>query len=88
MQVRFPEDERFPSWKITFLEYFIAAAFVGGVSAAGGVGKVMGSLIGALVMTSLTSGMNLMSIDISMQYIVRGAVLAAAVIFDVSTRGK
>jgi penicillin-binding protein 2 len=29
MQVRFPEDERFPSWKITFLEYFIAAAFVG-----------------------------------------------------------
>ena len=29
MQVRFPEDERFPSWKITFLEYFIAAAFIG-----------------------------------------------------------
>src|SRR5574340_1340357 len=29
MQVRFPEDERFPSWKITFLEYFVAAAFVG-----------------------------------------------------------
>jgi penicillin-binding protein 2 len=29
MQVRFPEDERFPSWKITFLEYLIAAAFVG-----------------------------------------------------------
>jgi penicillin-binding protein 2 len=29
MQVRFPEDERFPSWKITFLEYFIAAAFAG-----------------------------------------------------------
>jgi penicillin-binding protein 2 len=29
MQVRFPEDERFPSWKITFLEYFIAAVFVG-----------------------------------------------------------
>jgi len=64
----------------------IAAAYVGGVSAAGGVGKVTGSIIGALVMTSLTSGMNLMSIDISMQYIVRGAVLVAAVIFDVSTR--
>ena len=64
----------------------IAAAFVGGVSAAGGVGKVMGSLIGALVMLSLTSGMNLMGIGISYQYIVRGAVLAAAVIFDVATR--
>ncbi len=64
----------------------IAAAFVGGVSAAGGVGTVVGSLIGALVMTSLTSGMNLMGIDISYQYIVRAIVLAAAVIFDVTTR--
>jgi len=35
---------------------------------------------------SLTSGMNLMSIDISLQYIVRGLVLTAAVIFDVTTR--
>lgn len=66
----------------------IAAAYVGGVSAAGGVGKVTGSIIGALVMTSLTSGMNLMGIDISSQYIVRGAVLAAAVIFDVATRRR
>jgi putative multiple sugar transport system permease protein len=64
----------------------IAAAYVGGVSAAGGVGKVTGSIIGALVMLSLTSGMNLMSIDISAQYMVRGVVLAAAVIFDVMTR--
>ena len=66
----------------------IAAAYVGGTSAAGGVGKVVGSLIGALVMMSLTSGMNLMGIDISLQYIVRGAVLAAAVIFDVATRRR
>ncbi len=64
----------------------IAAAYVGGVSAAGGVGKVTGSIIGALVMTSLTSGMNLMGVGIAYQYIVRGAVLAAAVIFDVYTR--
>jgi putative multiple sugar transport system permease protein len=66
----------------------IAAAYVGGVSAAGGVGKVVGSLIGALVMMSLTSGMNLMGIGIAYQYIVRGAVLAAAVIFDVATRSR
>jgi putative multiple sugar transport system permease protein len=64
----------------------IAASFVGGVSAGGGVGTVIGSLIGALVMSSLTNGMNLMGIDISYQYIVRAIVLAAAVIFDVSTR--
>lgn len=66
----------------------IAATYVGGVSAAGGVGRVIGSIIGALVMTSLTSGMNLMGIGISYQYMVRGAVLAAAVIFDVTTRNR
>jgi putative multiple sugar transport system permease protein len=66
----------------------IAAAFIGGVSPAGGIGTVMGSLIGALVYMSLTSGMNLMGIDISLQYVVRGLVLAAAVIFDVTTRGR
>ena len=66
----------------------IAAAYIGGVSAAGGVGKVTGSLVGALVYMSLTSGMNLMNVDIAYQYVVRGAVLAAAVIFDVATRGR
>ncbi len=66
----------------------IAAAFIGGVSAAGGVGKVTGAIIGALVMISLTSGMNLMGIGIASQYVVRGGVLAAAVIFDVATRNR
>ena len=66
----------------------IAAAFVGGVSAAGGVGKVIGSIIGALVMASLTNGMNLLGIDISLQFIVRALVLVAAVIFDVVTRNR
>jgi putative multiple sugar transport system permease protein len=64
----------------------IAAAYVGGVSAAGGVGSIFGSLIGALVMISLTSGMNLMGVDANLQYVVRGLVLVAAVIFDVMTR--
>ncbi|SEM79936.1 sugar ABC transporter permease [Paenibacillus sp. OV219] len=66
----------------------IAAAYVGGVSAAGGVGKVTGSIIGAIVMASLSSGMNLLGVGISYQYMIRGAVLAAAVIFDVMTRKK
>ncbi len=66
----------------------IAASYVGGVSAAGGVGRVTGAVIGALVMASLTSGMNLMGIGISYQYIVRGIILALAVIFDVATRNR
>lgn len=66
----------------------IAAAYIGGVSAAGGVGKVTGSLLGAIVYMSLMNGMNLMNTDISLQYIIRGGVLAAAVIFDVATRRR
>lgn len=64
----------------------IAAAYVGGVSANGGVGKVTGSLIGAFVMASLINGMNLMGVGISYQYVIRGLVLVAAVVFDVMTR--
>ena len=66
----------------------IAAAYVGGVSAAGGVGKVTGSIIGALVMASLPNGMNLMGIGSSYQFIVRGLVLIAAVAFDVMSRKR
>lgn len=64
----------------------IAAAYVGGVSSAGGVGKVTGAIIGAIVMASLSSGMNLLGVGISYQYTIRGGVLAGAVIFDVMTR--
>ena len=66
----------------------IAAAYVGGVSAAGGVGKVTNSIIGALVMASLPNGMNLMGVGSSYQFIVRGLVLLAAVAFDVISRNK
>lgn len=66
----------------------IAAAYVGGVSSAGGVGKVTGAIIGAIVMASLSSGMNLLGVGISYQYMIRGGVLAAAVIFDVMTRRR
>ncbi|OGO26237.1 MAG: ABC transporter permease [Chloroflexi bacterium RBG_16_54_11] len=64
----------------------IAAAFVGGVAVAGGGGKISGSILGALVMASLTNGMNLLGWDLSIQFIVRALVLAGAVIFDVQTR--
>ncbi len=64
----------------------IAGAFVGGTSAAGGVGKVTGSVIGALVMASLINGMQMMSLGTNFQQIVSGIVLVAAVIFDAKTR--
>ncbi|MGM0973861.1 MAG: sugar ABC transporter permease [Bacillota bacterium] len=66
----------------------IAAAYVGGGSSAGGVGKITGAIIGAVVMASLSSGMNLLGVGVSLQYMIRGSVLAGAVIFDVMTRKK
>ncbi len=64
----------------------IASAYVGGVSAAGGVGKVTGTIIGAIVMSSLSNGMNLVGVGISYQYIVRGLILVIAVLFDIQSR--
>lgn len=64
----------------------IAGAFVGGVAVGGGSGKVTGSILGALVMASLTNGMNLLGWDISIQYMVRALVLVGAVVFDVAAR--
>jgi len=66
----------------------IASAYIGGVSAAGGIGSITGSLIGALVYMSLMNGMNLLGTDISLQYVIRGLVLLLAVIFDVMTRKR
>ncbi len=66
----------------------IAAAYVGGVSSAGGVGKVTSSVLGAVVMASLINGMDLMGVDISYQYIIKGVVLVLAVVFDITTRNK
>ncbi len=66
----------------------IAACYIGGVSAAGGIGSITGSLIGALVYMSLMNGMNLLGTDISLQYIIRGLVLVGAVIFDVASRKR
>lgn len=64
----------------------IAASYVGGVSASGGVGKITGTIVGAIVMTSLSNGMNLLGVGISYQYIVRGLVLVLAVLFDIQSR--
>lgn len=66
----------------------IASSYIGGVSVSGGIGKVTNTIVGAFVIISLTNGMNLMGIDISRQYIVKGLIFILAVAFDVLTRKK
>lgn len=66
----------------------IASSYIGGVAVSGGVGRVTNTIIGALVIMSLTNGMNLMGIDISYQYVVKGLIFIIAVAFDVRTRKK
>ena len=66
----------------------IAACVIGGTSLMGGRGKVSGALLGALVMASLDNGMSLLSVENATQYIIKGAVLVAAVGFDMAGRKK
>ncbi|MFD1849326.1 multiple monosaccharide ABC transporter permease [Oceanobacillus bengalensis] len=66
----------------------IAAAVIGGASFTGGVGRVFGAVIGALVMGVLNNGMSLMGIGIDWQQAIKGLVLLAAVAFDVLSKKK
>jgi putative multiple sugar transport system permease protein len=66
----------------------IAAVFIGGASASGGVGKVMGAVIGAFIMGVMNNGMSIMGVGIDWQQVVKGLVLLAAVIFDVCNKNK
>jgi putative multiple sugar transport system permease protein len=66
----------------------IAAAFIGGASASGGVGRVVGAIIGALVMGVMNNGMSIIGMDVYLQQVIKGAVLLAAVAFDVYNKNK
>ena len=66
----------------------IASSYIGGTAVSGGIGKVTNTIIGVLVIMSLTNGMNLMGVDVSYQYIVKGFIFIVAVAFDVRTRKK
>ena len=72
-----------PSAGLSFELDVIAACFIGGASASGGVGKVMGVVIGAFVMGVMNNGMSILGIGIYWQYVVKGLVLLAAVYVDV-----
>ena len=64
----------------------IAACIVGGVSAYGGSGTVVGMVIGAALIGVINQGMSLMSIDQDTIKIVKGFVLLAAVVFDILSK--
>lgn len=66
----------------------IAACFIGGASASGGVGKVLGAVIGAFIMGVMNNGMSIMGIGIDWQQVIKGLVLLAAVFFDVYNKKK
>lgn len=66
----------------------IAACFIGGASASGGVGKVLGAVIGAFIMGVMNNGMSIMGIGIDYQQVIKGLVLLAAVCVDVYNKNK
>ena len=66
----------------------IAACYIGGASATGGIGSVMGAIIGGLVMAGINNGMSLMNIAAQWQYVVKAIILLLAVFYDIYTRRK
>ncbi|MGO4957565.1 sugar ABC transporter permease [Luteococcus sp. Sow4_B9] len=68
----------------------IAAVFIGGAAVSGGIGTVVGSMIGGLVMAVLNSGLMLMGVSAGQTQVTKGLVLLAAVAFDVwnKTQGR
>lgn len=66
--------------------YVIAAAVIGGTALAGGSGSILGSVLGALIMQSIDSGLLLLDISIGLRYVIIGQVLIVAVVFDVVYR--
>lgn len=66
----------------------IAACYIGGASAYGGVGTVLGAIVGGLVMGVLNNGMSLMGIGVDWQQAIKCLVLLFAVAFDIYNKNK
>ncbi len=66
----------------------IAACFIGGASATGGIGTIVGAMIGGTIMGILNNGMSILGIDTFWQKVVKGMVLLLAVAFDVYSKSK
>ncbi|KGE16748.1 multiple monosaccharide ABC transporter permease [Paenibacillus wynnii] len=66
----------------------IAACFIGGASASGGIGTVIGAIIGGLVMGVMNNGMSLVGLGVDWQQGIKGLVLLLAVGFDIYNKSK
>lgn len=66
----------------------IAACFIGGASASGGIGTVIGAVVGAFVIGVMNNGMSILGIGIDWQQAIKGFVLLMAVFFDVYNKNK
>ena len=66
----------------------IGSCFIGGASAYGGSGTVSGIMVGAILLGVINQGMSIIGLDNNWQYVVKGAVLLIAVIFDVVSNKK
>jgi len=71
-----------PNIGIGFELQVIAAVIIGGVSLSGGEGRILGTVIGALIIGVLSNGLNLAGVEPFWQYVAQGLVLIAAVIVD------
>ncbi len=66
----------------------IASVFIGGASMTGGSGKIVGVVVGALIMGVMNMGMSILGVGIEYQQMIKGMVLLIAVIFDVYNKSK
>jgi len=66
----------------------LTATIIGGTSFSGGIGSVGGTILGAFIVGFLNNIMNLLSINSYIQQMLRGAIIAGAVIWDIYSKGK
>ena len=71
-----------PNMGVMYELYVIAAVVVGGTSLSGGSGRILGTLIGAFIISVIQNGMNLLGMESYTQQVVLGAVILGAVLLD------
>ncbi len=66
----------------------IAAVVIGGTSLTGGVGSIIGTVFGALIIAVINNGLDLMGVSSYYQQVIKGAIIVLAVLLDTSRRGR
>ena len=77
-----------PNMGLMYELYVIAAVVVGGASLSGGAGRILGTLIGAFIISVIQNGMNLLGMESYTQQVMLGLVILIAVVIDKNRIGK